>query len=291
MVEIKSPFFGHSFVSMPFSDIGGFDIKNENIEKELFKSAVGLMKINKADVFEIRMSRPLDWLEVSNEYIDLRMHKVRMVLDLPFSVSELESSFKSKLRSQIKRPIKEGMYSIIGKHELIHDFYHVFSMNMRDLGSPVHSKKLFYHIFDEFAAKASIIMIYTKKREPVAGGLIIGHGRCLSNPWASSLREYRSSSPNMFLYWAMLKYAICEGYCQFDFGRSTPGEGTHLFKQQWGAVEQPLYWYSVHNKKCGNVIRKDKPVDMREMMEKIWSKLPLSLANFIGPHVRGNISL
>ena len=77
-------------------------------------------------------------------------HKVRMVMELPESSDELMNSFKSKLRSQIRKPIKEGVETRIGQTELLDDFYHVFAINMKDLGSPVHSKRLFHNILKEF---------------------------------------------------------------------------------------------------------------------------------------------
>ncbi|MEZ5583585.1 MAG: GNAT family N-acetyltransferase [Candidatus Competibacteraceae bacterium] len=62
-------------------------------------------------------------------------------------------------------------------------------------------------------------------------------------PWASSLRKYNSLSPNMLLYWSVLEFACKKGYRIFDFGRSTPGEGTYRFKEQWGAKPVQLYWH------------------------------------------------
>ena len=49
----------------------------------------------------------------------------------------------------------------------------------------------------------------------------------------------------MLLYWTFLAFAADNGYGQFDFGRSTPGEGTYRFKSQWGAEPHQLYWYEV----------------------------------------------
>lgn len=292
LVEMKNIFFGHSLVSMPFCDVGGFNCNNIDIEKALFNKALDIMKNTNADILELRMDRPLKWLhETNNNLIELNTHKVRLLLDLPDTTRELEDSFKSKLRSQIKRPIKEGMCYRFGKNELLHDFYRVFSENMKNLGSPVHSKKLFYNIFSDFVDCASIVMVYTKKKEPVAGGVLIGKGRFLSNPWASSLREYRSSSPNMLLYWAMLKFAILNGYKKFDFGRSNPGEGTYMFKKQWGSHEEQLYWYNVFNKERGKKTKTGVTFDSRPLIERMWKKLPLFLANHIGPEIRGHISL
>lgn len=73
-----------------------------------------------------------------------------MLLDLPESSEILMKYFKAKLRSQIKKPLKEGLKPKVGGIELLYDFYKVFSINMRDLGSPVHSQKLMRIVFEEF---------------------------------------------------------------------------------------------------------------------------------------------
>ena len=67
-------------------------------------------------------------------------------------------------------------------------------------------------------------------------------GRSLEVPSASSLKEDRTPCPNHLMYWTMIRHAINEGRTVFDFGRSTPGDGTYHFKEQRGAVPEPLFW-------------------------------------------------
>ena len=47
----------------------------------------------------------------------------------------------------------------------------------------------------------------------------------------------------MLLYWAFMERAVREGLRIFNFGRCTPGAGTHRFKRQWGSRDEPLWWY------------------------------------------------
>ena len=63
-----------------------------------------------------------------------------MILELPDTSDKLWNSFDSKLRSQIKKPMKEGMAVETGGIEQLNNFYDVFSKNMRDLGTPVYGK-------------------------------------------------------------------------------------------------------------------------------------------------------
>jgi serine/alanine adding enzyme len=216
--------------------------------------------------------------------------KVRMLLELPGSSDELMKSFKSKLRSQIRRPIKEGLTAKIGGLELLDDFYAVFCVNMRDLGSPVHSKRMMHTVSQVFAETARLVVVY-KEIIPVACSLVIGFEDTLENPWASSLREFSRLSPNMLLYWIMLAYACDSGYRFFDFGRSTPGEGTYKFKEQWGAEPHPLHWQTVYLKEPSEPANDGTDKDKFSKAIGYWQKLPVGITRLMGPVIRKHIAL
>ncbi len=79
-----------------------------------------------------------------------------------------------------------------------------------------------------------------------------------------------------------------EGYSIFDFGRSTPGEGTYRFKEQWGARPIQLYWH--YWLKKGKPIPEINPKNKRyQKAIYLWKKLPLRLTNLIGPLIVKNI--
>ena len=247
LVHLKHFLFVNSLISMPFFDHGGILADNEEIEKTLLQETIKLKQQLKIKAIALRHIQPLSWFNNSNstklfDSITYKTHnqKVRMLLDLPESCEILMKSFKSKLRSQIRKPQKEGLTSKIGAIELLDDFYKVFSVNMRDLGSPVHSKKLILNVLEKFQEKCKIIVVYRGK-QPMACSLIVGFKDTVVNPWASSLRKYCRLNPNMLLYWIMLKFSCDNGFKHFDFGRSSPGEGTYKFKEQWGAKPTILH--------------------------------------------------
>jgi len=218
-----------------------------------------------------------------------RSHKVRMLLNLPDSSEKLMKSFKSKLRSQIKKPKKEGLHARVGSLELLNDFYKVFSINMRDLGSPAHSKALIQNVLREFPEKSRIVIVY-KDDQAIACSIIVGFKETLENPWASALKKYNSLSPNMLLYWTMLEYASDNGFQYFDFGRSSPDEGTYKFKEQWGASPVPLHWHYVSlNRKPINEGGSEKSKFQRAI--QYWQKLPVSFTKLLGPRIRKHIGL
>lgn len=298
LVDMRSRIFGNRLVSMPYLDMGGVVADTPEVEKALIAKALEVGGQIRSKRIEVRQVRALSGLEglarvshgLGGTPFSVYREKERMLLSLPSTSGALWTSFKSKLRSQIRRAMKEGLTVHIGEEELVDAFYTVFAENMRDLGSPVHAKKLFCVVMKAFKGRAKI-MVIKKDDTPISASIVCQHGETLYNPWASSLRRYGRFSPNMLLYWSMLEYA-CENKCTtFDCGRSTPGEGTYRFKMQWGAKPHSLHWYQFTpagpvsaGKKASDKARFGKAV-------KYWQKMPVPLAKLIGPMVRGQISL
>jgi serine/alanine adding enzyme len=299
VVEIKSRIFGSSLTSIPFFDAAGVLADDPECEQMLVQEATRIVAQSKLNRLDLRHAEPLNWLEgaigsasfheMGSARVSVSVNKARMVLELPDSSEDLMKSFKSKLRNQINKPLKEGLTYSCGGLELLDEFYGVFVTNMRDLGSPVHSKRLFESVLGNRPGQ-SWIFIVRKDRRPLAASIALGFKGTFSNPWASSLRKYGALNPNMLLYWAMLKYACDNGFKFFDFGRSTPGEGTYRFKEQWGAKQKTLRWYTITAKEEQG--RQEK-LEQRRMTEavELWKRLPVALTRIIGPVIRKYISL
>jgi hypothetical protein len=100
--------------------------------------------------------------------------------------------------------------------------------------------------------------------------------------WASALHAHSRISPNMLLYAALMEHCIEAGVTSFNFGRSTPGSGPHKFKLQWGGVETPLPWYFLGENADGGP---SKEQTYFTLLRKLWMRLPLAVANRLGPHV------
>jgi len=152
--------------------------------------------------------------DVCDLHVSIQAEKVRMLLKLPASSEELWKSFKSKLRSQIKKAEKNGLSFRWGTRADITDFYMVFSRNMHTLGSPVHSKKWIEAVYNGYGTNARIGLVY-KDTLPVGCGMILSTEHGVSIPWASTLREFNRLSPNMMLYWNFLKFASDQGKNKF----------------------------------------------------------------------------
>src|SRR5262249_10887988 len=119
-----------------------------------------------------------------------------------------------------------------------------------------------------------------------AGGLVtIALNDRVTVPWATCLREFFPLCPNMLLYWEAVRAACAAGYRCFDFGRSSRDSGTYHFKRQWGAREEPLFWYRIPI--AANRRRTPRPNGCgRACLVRAWQRLPLALTRRLGPRIR-----
>ena len=277
LVHMQSFLFGSFLVSMPYFNYGGVIADNEEVEQELISKARKLCAELKCTHVELRHDK-----DISSK-LPCREDKVTMLLKLPETAEELSKAIGSKRRSQIKRPIREGAEFKIGGEELLNDFYKVFSVNMRDLGTPVYSKKFFKSILMEFGENCKISVV-TINGEPVSAGFLILHNKIMEIPWASTLRKVNKFGVNMFLYWNILKSAIEMNVDVFDFGRSSKDAGTLKFKKQWGGESKQLYWHYLltDGEEMPVLNHSNKKY---EMMISAWQKLPVVVSNTLGPHI------
>ena len=294
IIHMKLPLLQNQFVALPFCDEGHPLADNPEIVSQLLQKAQELAKKLGVQLLEIRARK--------KEHHDNHQHvtdkeasntsKVSMLLKLPDSSEALWNVFKSKLRSQVRKAEKNGLTFKWGQLVDINVFYEVFSRNMHDLGSPVHSKKWIKSVLNSYGEHAKMGLVYLGQT-PIGCGVILCCDRTVSIPWASTLRTHNRLGPNMLLYWHFLHFSAENGYAIFDFGRSTPGEGTYRFKAQWGAVPTPLVWRTITPNESTppiNLSDTSNP-NYRKLAEKTWQKLPLGLANILGPTIRKHISL
>ena len=278
----KSKLWGRFAVSLPFVNYGGPLIDGSNSIINIFEYLEKFRNENQLKFIELRLERPVD----SNA--PCKQHKVKFILELPSNHEDLWTSFKAKLRSQIRRPIKEDMYAKRGGLDILDDFYRIFSINMRDLGTPPLPKCFFEDILKRFPENAFIVTVYSKHDQGVAAAFLLKYKDIFEIPWASTIRSYNRFSPNMLLYWESIQLAI-ELKCRFfDFGRCSPDSGTYRFKKQWGAEEKQLYWYYIlpDNAKLPEINPSNPKL---KIFVKIWQRIPLFLTTYLGPKIIKNI--
>jgi FemAB-related protein (PEP-CTERM system-associated) len=275
---VRSRLLGTVVTSMPFLDTGGPCSSSLSLAYILVDSLIEEASRLGAGLIELRCAVEMD-LPLST-----MRDKVNLVLPLPANPDYLWRQLDAKVRNQVRKAERSGLSVEFGGAEKLDDFYQTFTVNMRDLGSPVHALGFFRAIFDAFGDQARVALV-RKGSTPIGGLIALAFKDILVVPWASSLRRYFSLCPNMLLYWETLRIACVGGFRRFDFGRSSRNSNTYRFKRQWGALEEPLFWYTIPI--AHNHVRRLSNADGRgALLVWFWQRLPLSVTRWLGPHIR-----
>ena len=278
LVRMRSLIFGHHLMSLPFLNYGG-PLGPNAVRTALAEAAKRLALDSGAHRLVLRNRTPL------SVGLDQGRDKVMVRMELGDDPEVLWThGLPAKLRSQIRRPQKEGMTCRFGPGER-HAFYAVFAEHMRDLGTPVHTRRLFDTLVEVFPEEVIFGVVY-QGEEPVAGGCGFLWGGEFEMTWASALRKYNSKAPNMLLYWSFMERAIERGAALFNFGRCTPGGGTHRFKRQWGGEDTALPWLEWDRRGSGEPSADSWAYGTAT---RLWKHVPLPLANRVGPFLSRRI--
>ena len=272
LVQIKSLLFGNSLTSLPFLNYGGVIADTAGAAETLIAAA--------SEQAQARRCKHVELRHVVRQFPHLpcKTHKVAMHLPLTATIWD---DLDRKVRNQIRKAEKSGLVVERGGEELLGDFYTVFARNMRDLGTPVYSRRLFEEVLRTFPDRAQLHIVRLKD-QPIAAGLTYRTASMVQLPWASSIREFNSLCANVLLYWDAIQFAQSTGAGVFDMGRSTPNEGTFKFKAQWGAEPVPLHWeYQLSS--AGSLPNVSPANPKFQLAIALWQKLPLGVATRVGP--------
>lgn len=291
-------FFGFNAkqVTVPFADYCDILADSDEVEAQLLAAAIKQLKSSKAKQLQLRNRLAIAdeaAPDVATKSAGTQAQKVTMQVALPANSEQLLASYKPKLRSQIKKASKNGLTAELTDSAGLAEFYAVYSQNMHRLGSPAHRLQWFEQLLRNLPQGACYrIALVRSEGVTIGAGLVFYFANKAWIPWASTLASYNHLAPNMLLYWQIQAHLADHGVTCFDMGRSTPGEGTYRFKQQWGAKPVPLHWppYTAQ----GPVQLPAQSAQngrLRPAIEAIWRKLPLAVATRLGAAVRGYISL
>lgn len=278
---VQSRLFGRFVVSLPYLNRAGVAAADDAARAALIDRAAALADRFDAQYLELRHGgSTIDHGSLTQSRTD----KVLMLLDLPVDPDALWKGLDAKVRNQVRKGEKAGLSLRWGGAELLDDFYAVFSVNMRDLGTPVYARKLFRAILEHFPSEAELAVV-DHAGQPVAAALLVHdpHRHQTQVPSASSLRAASHTNANMWMYARLLERAIERGSGSFDFGRSSPDSGTYRFKKQWGARPLPTTWqYHVRRGELGTMRPSDPKMQRRIAT---WQKLPVWVTRLVGPSI------
>jgi FemAB-related protein (PEP-CTERM system-associated) len=279
---VKSRIFGRSITSLPFLDTAGVLAPHADAREALVSRAWALANELEVDYLELRQTESLP-----GEF-RVDSHKASLTRTLESTVEEMWDALPSERRNRVRKARKENLVVETGGPEALPRFYKVWSRNMRDLGSPAHSLKFFRQVLQNFGEAMNVLLVSDKQTD-IGAAIVVTFKGMLSVPWVSSLRSHFALHPNDVLYWEAMKLAHSQGCRQFDFGRSTVDSGNYTYKVRWGARPSPILW---HYRSVAGHPAALATADRRgyNLAVETWKRMPVALANWLGPRVRKSLT-
>jgi serine/alanine adding enzyme len=275
---VRRPLFGTVVASMPFLDSGGPCSASAPLDAYLIEHLLWEARRLRARAVHLRCTQRLP---IAVEPME---HKVLLTLALPEDPGQVWRQLDPGARNKVRKAERCGLSIAFGGVEHLPEFYQVFSARMRDLGSPVHSVAFLRAVLEGFGVRARIGLVRIG-RTPIGGLVTVAFKDTLVVPWAACLKDYFPLGPNMLLYWETIRAACTDGFRRFDFGRSSRHSGTYRFKRQWGAHEEPLFWYTIPIRPAARPSA-SASTSAEGTLIALWQRLPLPLTRTIGPRIR-----
>ncbi|MES1999806.1 MAG: FemAB family XrtA/PEP-CTERM system-associated protein [Pseudomonadota bacterium] len=279
LAEINSRLFGHSLAALPFCVYGGPAASNESARYALDNAAQKLAAELRVDHLEYRNLQPFhsDWLG-KDLYVTFRK-----AIDV--EVERNLNAIPRKQRAMVRKGIKAGLVSSVDNGT--ERFYLAYSSSVHRLGTPVFSRKYFRLLKAIFADDCEVLTITLDER--VVSSVMNFYFRDEVLPYyGGGTAEARAVAANDFMYWEVMRRACEKGCRVFDFGRSKVGTGSHDFKKNWGFEPQPLH-YEYQLVRAQQVPDHNPLNPKYRLFIKAWQRMPLTLANIIGPHIVKNL--
>ncbi|WDI32011.1 FemAB family PEP-CTERM system-associated protein [Hyphococcus flavus] len=283
LVDVRSPLLGRSLISTAFT-IGGGPLADDAIALNALLQAAE----------EIGVKKRVRYIECRSNFEGNDAWAVKPSTSSVFRLSlpkDEEAALKAipkRRRADIRKAIKAASENqFIVRHDGDPDvFYELYAASLHRLGTPVFSRKFIYAVIEAFDAETEISAIEYKGK-PV-GALVTFHYDGVALPYyVGAARNARAIHAFDYLYWNVMRHAVEDGYTTFDFGRSRVGSGAYQYKKLWGIEPEPLS-YRVKLIKAAELPDVNANNPKFSLFSKLWPRMPLVLANNIGPLLAPN---
>lgn len=278
LTEIRSPLFGKALVSAGFAVDGGILTRRDAVGDALASSAWALAQKLGCPSLELRggPAPGEGWLVDETTYLgfarDLAANDDAELLAIP-----------RKQRAEVRKSLDGDLHVAIGNwpNDLAMH-YAVFSESVRNLGTPVFPAALFREVAKELGDHADVVTV-SHRGTPHASVFSLYLNGTVYPFWGGGTREARALKANDRLYYELMRHArSAKGCTRYDFGRSKAGTGVAAFKKNWGFEGVPLRY--AKRVAAGETPREMNPMSPKYRLQvAVWKKLPLWLANTMGP--------
>lgn len=264
--EMRSPLFGAALVSAGFAVDGG--VLGEGVEPLAAAArAIGYPAV------ELRGGPvPAGWTVDEDTYLGF-------VRPLAKDEDAELLAVPRKQRAEVRKALSADLEVVTGGLALADEHYRVYAESVRNLGTPVFPRSLFRSVLEMMDAD---ILTVRHQGRAVASVLSLYFGGTVFPYWGGGVAAARYLRANDRMYFALMTHARGRGCTHFDFGRSKTGTGPAAFKKNWGFLGTPLRYA----KWSDGPVREVNPQNPKyAMMVRSWKKLPLPVANLVGPWI------
>ena len=274
---VSSWLTGVCLISLPFAVYGGVCAEDVESENALISGLEQLASDVRAQYMELRTRQgALRPGYYAND------HYATFTLPLSSDIEAVYKALPKDARYMIRKAEKACLHARQGLDQ-IDLLYDLMSVNLRRLGTPAFSRRLFRNLISEYPNQVDITIVYAGD-EPIAGGMSFFFREWMQPYYVGSKEKAKALAGNDFLWWQLIKLAATTGHSVFDFGRSKTQSGNYEFKKKWGPSIEPLN-YQLRLVESKNVPEFRQSSRKFQMATKVWSKIPLTLTKVIGPRV------
>lgn len=282
LAHVNSRIFSNGLISNAFGVYGGPAVSDPAAAAALDAYAIDLMDRVGADFVEYRCRERsrADWQCKDDLYVTFRRS-----ID-PSSEVNLKA-IPRKQRAVVRKALKAGVLSDALDDD-VERLYRVYATSVRNLGTPVFSKRYFRILKEEFGTDCEVLTVTDPDDQPVAAVMSFFFRDEVLPYYGGGTAEARRYGANDFMYWRVMERSLERGCRLFDFGRSKAGTGSFSFKKNWGFVPQPLHYE--FNLRNGSEVPDVNPLNPKyQLFIALWKRRPLPVANAFGPFIVRNL--
>lgn len=277
LFRVSNWMVGNCLISSPLAAYGGILAEDAEAENALLECLKNEAREQQVDYLELRnpSGGTLPGFVPNTRYAGFSM-------PLKKDPEAVLKGLPKDIRYMIRKAEKANL-SIRRGPELIDEFYRLFAINMRRLGTPVFPRSLFTSLLEEYGKQIDVLIVYAGGR-PVASAVSYIFRDSLHPYYIGGVPLARDLAANNLLWWELMKFAAQSGMNTFDFGRSKKGTGAYAFKKKWNPTITDLDYqvFLVKRKTAPNF----SPANPKfELATHVWSRLPLFLTNRLGPRI------
>ncbi|NMG33065.1 FemAB family PEP-CTERM system-associated protein [Azoarcus sp. TTM-91] len=279
LAEVKSRLFGHALTSLPFCVYGGIVGDDEaaallEAEAEALALRLGVQHLEYRNL----TARHQDWPSQAL-YVTFRKE----------ILPEVEANMLAiprKQRAMVRKGIKNGLVATLDPD--VDRFFALYSDNVLRHGTPALSVRFFRRLREVFGQACEVLTVTDAGGRSLSSVLGFRFRGEVLPYYAGDDVAARDLAANDFKYWELMRIACERGDHLFDYGRSKIGTGPWSFKKNWGFEPQPLsYEYRLYKR---DGVPQNNPMNPKyRAFIALWRRLPLGVANALGPHIVRNL--